>query len=303
MNKIVPCLWFDGVAEQAVALYTSIFGNSRVGRINRYGREGQEIHAMPEGAVMTVDFEIDGYSLVGLNGGPHFRFSPANSFFVTLETEAEVDAVWAALVEYGTVLMPLQAYDWSGRYGWLNDRYGLSWQVMLGEREDMGRPIAPCLMFIGPQHARAEEALELYTSVFPDSRIQSIHRYQESDADPTGTIKHARFRLGGETFIVLESALAHDFGFTEAVSYTVRCDTQDEIDHYWNALSADPEAERCGWIKDRFGVSWQIVPTMLAELLQDPDPERSQRVMAALMSMKKLDIQALKQAYANPGTG
>jgi predicted 3-demethylubiquinone-9 3-methyltransferase (glyoxalase superfamily) len=296
MQKIIPQLWFDHEAEEAARFYASLFPDAQIGRIVRYGAEGRDIHGQPEGRVMTVEFELAGYRLVALNGGPHFRFSPAISLFVILESEAEVDKLWHSLVEGGDVMMPLDSYDWSARYGWLSDRYGLSWQIMLGKREDVGQSITPSLLFVDGQHGRAKEATEFYTSVFDNSRIAGILHYDGSGVDPAGTVKHAQFYLEGEAFMAMDSALVHDFGFTEAISFMVCCETQAEIDRYWGALSAVPEAERCGWLKDRFGVSWQIVPSALADMMADPDRAKVDRVVQAFMQMKKLDIAALERA-------
>jgi predicted 3-demethylubiquinone-9 3-methyltransferase (glyoxalase superfamily) len=160
MQKITPCLWFDNNAEDAVTFYTSVFSNSKVGRVMRYGKEGYELHGMPEETVLTIEFELNGQSFVALNGGPVFKF-------------------------------------------------------------------------------------------------------------------------------------------TEAISFVVNCETQEEVDYYWNKLSegGDPNAQQCGWLKDKFGVSWQIVPTVLNKLLSDPDKQKSGRVMQALLQMKRLDITMLQHAY------
>ena len=297
MSKIKPCLWFDHQAEEAAQFYTSLFKDSRIGKVSRYGKEGFEVHGQPEGKVLTVDFELAGYNLLALNGGPHFSFTPAISLFVVLESEAEVDALWAGLGKGGGVLMPLQAYDWSKKYGWLSDRYGLSWQIMLGRKADVGQTICPSLLFVGPQAGKAEEAVKFYTSVFGGSEIQGIARHEGDGGEPAGTVKHAQFRLVGETFMAMDSALDHKFGFNEAVSFVVNCDTQAEIERFWAALSAVPQAEQCGWLKDRYGVSWQIVPSILPQLMSDPDPERSGRVMTALLGMKKLEIDQLQAAH------
>ena len=160
MQKITPCLWFDTQAEEAAKFYTSIFKNSRIGRISRYGKEGHEIHGRPEGSVLTVEFELNGQPFTALNGGPVFKFN-------------------------------------------------------------------------------------------------------------------------------------------EAVSFQVHCDNQAELDHYWDKLGrgGDQKAQQCGWLKDQYGVSWQIVPTALAAMLQDKDSRKSERVMKELLQMKKLDIARLEQAY------
>lgn len=298
---ITPNLWFDDQAEEAAQFYTSLFRDSNVGQVVRYDKAAAEAAGRPEGSAMTVPFRLAGQDFVALNGGPHFKFTPAISFFVTLETEADVDALWAELAAGGGVLMPLQRYDWSEKYGWLMDRYGLSWQVALGTREEVGQAkvpgvagIVPSLLFVGEQHGRAEEALRFYTSVF-DSSVTGILHYGPGESEPEGTVKHAQFTLDGQTFTVMDSSLDHGFTFNEAVSFIVNCETQAEVDTLWAKLSVVPEAEQCGWLKDKFGVSWQIVPTALPKLLGDP--ERSQRVMQAMLEMKKIDIDALERAY------
>jgi predicted 3-demethylubiquinone-9 3-methyltransferase (glyoxalase superfamily) len=297
MQKITPNLWFDDQVEEAAQFYTSLFKNSRLGQVTRYDKAAAEASGRPEGSAMTVDFQLAGQDFVALNGGSHFKFTPAISFSVTLGTEAEVDALWEGLAEGGGILMPLQAYEWSEKYGWLNDRYGLSWQVALGTREEVGQTITPSLLFVGKQYGKAEEALRFYTTVFETSSVTGIVCYGPEESESEGAVKHAQFSLEGQTFTVMDSALAHDFTFTEAVSFIVNCASQAEVDDFWGKLSAHPEAEQCGWLKDKFEVSWQIVPTALPELLSDPDPAKSQRVMQAMLEMKKIDIAALEQAY------
>ena len=159
VQKIIPHLWFDDQAEEAASFYSSLFDDARVGATTRYGKAGFETHGRPEGSVMTVEFELAGCEFIALNGGPTFEFTPAISFFVSCETEAEVDALWGALSEDGAALMPLDRYDWSDKYGWVQDRYGLSWQVALGDPEDVGQKITPSLLYVGDQFGRAEEAV------------------------------------------------------------------------------------------------------------------------------------------------
>lgn len=296
MQKIVPHLWFDNQAEEAANFYASLFDDSSIGRIGRYGKAGQEIHGRPEGSVMTVDFELAGFEFMALNGGPHFTFTPAISFFVILDDADQVNELWEALIDGGQALMPIDAYPWSERYGWLNDRYGLSWQIMVGERH-REHTIVPSLFFVGDQSGNCEEAIEHYISTFPDSEVGALMRYDGSGVDPQGNIQHGQFYLAGQDFRAMESAMEeHAFGFNEAISFLVRCDTQEEIDQYWNALSAVPEAEQCGWLKDRFGVSWQITPTVLPELLDQNDRPKFERVMSTMLQMKKIDISELERA-------
>lgn len=142
---------------------------------------------------------------------------------------------------------------------------------------------------------QAEEAVNYYVSVFPEAEIKSVSRYPEGGPGPAGGVMTVAFRLLGQDFIALNGG--PHFVFNEAVSFVINCETQAEIDHYWERLSAGGQPGRCGWLKDRYGLSWQIVPTVLGRLLGDSDPETNGRVMAALLDMDKLDIRALQQAY------
>lgn len=299
MQKITPFLWFDNQAEEAINFYSAIFKNSNIGKVSRYDEAGAAASGRPKGSVMTASFQLNGQEFMALNGGPHFKFNPSISFFVTCETEAEVDNLWQYLHEGGTALMELQKYDWSDKYGWVQDKFGLSWQINLGRQEEVGQFITPSLLFVGKQHGKAGEAVHFYTSVFENSNIIGILHYQAGEVEPEGTVKHARFTLHGEVFMAMDSSLGHAFAFNEAISFVVNCESQKEVDYYWEKLSegGDATAQQCGWLKDKFGLSWQIVPTILGKLLQGGDAEKSQRVMKALLQMKKIDIEGLKKAY------
>jgi predicted 3-demethylubiquinone-9 3-methyltransferase (glyoxalase superfamily) len=300
MKTISSHLWFDSEAEDAAKFYTSLFSNSTIGVLTRYGKAGFEIHGQPEGQVMTVDFELDGQPFIGLNAGPLFTFTPAISFLVACKTKEDVDALWAQLSAGGLPLMELDAYPFSERYGWTQDRYRLSWQIMhVGDRP-VRQKITPTLMFVGDVCGRAEEAITSYASVFDDATVGDILRYGSGDApDIEGTIKHAAFTLEGQEFAAMDSAREHHFTFNEAISFLVHCETQADIDRYWDKLSkgGDPKAQQCGWLKDRFGVSWQVAPTALDTMLRDPDKARVERVTRAFLKMKKLDLAALRHAY------
>ncbi|MBP1648057.1 MAG: hypothetical protein H6Q30_1502 [Bacteroidetes bacterium] len=290
MQKITPFLWFNDNAEEAIAFYTAIFKNSKVREIVRYGKAGPG----KEGSMMTGTFELAGRQFMALNGGPQFKFSPAISFFVHCPTEPEINELWRKLTEGGMVLMELDAYPFSKRFGWVEDRFGLSWQLSLTGSE---RKIFPFLMFVGKQHGKAEEAMRYYASIFKNSSIMKIERWGKGDQEPEGKVKHATFSLDNVEFMTMESSYDHPFTFTPATSFFVSCKTQAEIDYFWERLSDGGKIEQCGWLQDRYGVSWQIVPTVLGELLHDKDPERSQRVMQAMLGMKKLDMKQLEEAY------
>ncbi len=297
-QKIIPHLWFNHQAEEAVDFYTSLFENSKTGDITRYAEAGQEIHGQEAGAVMTIEFELSGQKFIALNGGPHFKFTPAISFYVTCETEDEVDELWQKLSEGGNSMMPLDKYDWSEKYGWVQDRYGLTWQISLGNLDDVhGQKIVPSLMFVSKE-GQAEEAVNQYTSMFDDSKITGVLHYGPDENQPEGSVMHAQFRLNnGEVFMAMDSSPEHaDFTFNEAVSLLIQCEDQEEIDHFWS-LSAVPEAEQCGWLKDKFGVSWQVAPAQLSEMLNDPDSEKVKEVTQAFLQMKKFDIQKLQDVF------
>lgn len=293
-QKITPFLWFDNQAEEAINFYTSAIPNSRIESINRYpdGMEGP-MSGM-SGKVITGVFELAGTRFMALDGGPMFKFTPAISFFVNLATAAEVDALWAKLSDGATVLMELDAYPFSEKFGWLMDKYGLTWQVNL---DATSASIVPYLLFVGDQLGKAEPAMRLYTSLFNNSGIDLIQRHEDSPFGDDGLVMQGMFHLAGQTFRAMDSGAGHQFTFNEAISFYVECESQQEVDRYWDALSAVPDSEQCGWLKDRFGVSWQIIPTALPRLMSDPDPEKSQRVMQAMLQMKKIDVAGLEKAY------
>jgi len=155
--------------------------------------------------------------------------------------------------------------------------------------------ITPFLWF----DSQAEEAANFYVSVFNNSKVMSITHYgnegTEITGQPAGSVMTVEFQIEGQNFVALNGGPA--FKFTEAISFVVDCETQEEVDELWNKLSAVPESEQCGWLKDKYGLSWQIIPRVLNELMNDPDPEKSGRVMNAMLQMKKIDIEGLKKAY------
>jgi predicted 3-demethylubiquinone-9 3-methyltransferase (glyoxalase superfamily) len=298
MQKIVPNLWYDSEAETAARAYVDLVPGSALGSIVRYPEAGREIHGREPGSVMTVDFRLGDTELLALNGGPQFQFTPAVSLFVILEDRAAVDRLWQGLIEGGKEMMALDRYDWSERYGWLADRWGLNWQIALGKHADTGRTVTPSLLFTGEATGRAGPAIEHYISVFPGTTVDGIMRYDGSGKDPAGSVMHAQFRIGGQAIMAMDSAVADPAPFNEAVSLLVNCEDQAEIDRLWSALSAVPEAEACGWLKDRFGVSWQIAPRVLGEMMTSGDRAAVERVTDAFMKMKKLDLPTLERAYA-----
>lgn len=295
MQKIIPHLWFDKESEEAINLYTSVFKNSSVGTKSYYTEVGQEFHKQEPGTLMSVEFTLDGFSMLSINAGPMFKFTPAISFFINCETEEEIDTMYSKLSEGGSVLMELQKYPFSEKYAWIADKFGLTWQLSLSKQP--GPKITPSFLFVGEQAGKAEEAINLYTTIFPDSKVNQLSRYGAGmEPNPAEALNYASFNLANQSFVAMDSFMEHKFTFTEAVSLLVNCEDQIEIDKYWDSLSAVPEAEQCGWLKDKYGVSWQIVPKDMGEMMADPDQEKKDRVMAAVMQMKKLNISELEKA-------
>lgn len=298
MQKITPHLWFDKEAKEAANFYTSLFPNSKI-------TSSTVLRNTPSGDCDVVAFELMGYSFMSISAGPYFKFNPSISFMVNFdpsqdsEAATRIDEIWGKLSEGGKVLMPLGEYPFSKRYGWIQDKYGLSWQLILtNPKGEVRPPIIPSLMFVGDKCGQAEEATDFYLSVFKDTKRGMTARYPAGmDPDKEGTVMFTDFMLEGQWFAAMDSARMHDFTFNEAVSLMVNCDTQEDIDYYWNKLSAVPEAEQCGWLKDQYGVSWQINPSDLNEYMNKGTQEQIDRVTQTFLQMKKFDLAKLKAAY------
>jgi predicted 3-demethylubiquinone-9 3-methyltransferase (glyoxalase superfamily) len=301
MLKITPHLWFNKEAREAAEFYASLIPNSKINNITT-------LHNTPSGDCDVVSFELSGQPFMAISAGPLFKFNPSVSFHVKCKTKSEVDAIWQKLSPGGKILMPLGAYPFSERYGWAEDKYGLSWQVIFAGEIEASQKITPVLMFVGKVCGKTEEATNSYVSVFKNSpgaakaaagtKADILARYGNGEPpDKEGTVKYASFALLGQEFGAMDSAREHKFAFNEAISFIVPCDTQEEIDYFWGKLSADPKAEQCGWLKDRYGLSWQITPIIMNEMLSSGDQQRIARVTQAFLKMKKFDIDALKRAY------
>lgn len=292
--KITPHLWFDKEAREAAEFYVSLFPDSKIDST-------QTLHntpSPPAGDTDIVSFTLAGQSFMAISAGPVFKFNPSISFHVKCKTAEEVDALWAKLSPGGTVLMELGEYPFSKRYGWLQDKYGLSWQIIFAGEGELTQKIVPVLMFVGGVSGKTEEAVNFYASVFPEAKATILARYGKGEEpDKEGTVKYAQFTIQGQEFGAMDSAYPHKFAFNEAISFIVYCEDQKEIDSFWKKLSAVPESEQCGWLKDKYGVSWQIVPTAMDEMMSKGTPEQIDRVTQAFLPMKKLDISNLQKAY------
>lgn len=291
MRKITPHLWYDKEAIDAAELYVSVLPDSKIHHVST-------LYDTPSGDTDIVSFELCGQPFQAISAGPLFPFTPSISFLISCKSKEEVDAIWNKLSEGGNPLMPLDSYPFSERYGWTTDKYGLSWQIMHAGDLKVTQRITPTLMYVGDVAGRAEEAIIFYASVFPSSKVGDIDRYGEGEQpDKEGTVRHAGFTINGYQFAAMDSAREHNFGFNEAISIMVYCEDQAQIDRYWEALSAVPESEQCGWLKDKFGVSWQIVPVAMDEMMANGTKEQIERVTQAFLPMKKFDLAELQKAY------
>lgn len=290
MQKIVPHLWYDNQAKEAAEFYISIFDDSRLVSSTIIGDT-------PSGDAEILSFELEGQMFSAISAGPMFQLNPSITFMVACSSAQEVDDKWSKLAEGGTVLMALDAYPFSKRYGWIQDRFGLGWQLIYMEGAQPEQKITPCFLFSGEAAGKTQEAIEYYEQVFSGSSRGRISFYNPGDVpNPKARVMYADFKLCNLPFSAMDNAYEVDFTFNEAFSLMISCEDQEEIDYFWDKLSAVPEAEACGWVKDQFGVSWQIVPAHMDEVMFNGTPEEIQRVTEAFLKMKKFDLAALERA-------
>ena len=296
-QKITPNIWCNGNAKEAAEFYTSVFTESKITATSYYPNSKEEgladFQLNLAGKELTVNFQIKGLDFVLINAGPEFKPNPSISFMVNFDPSQDekakehLDELWEKLNEGGKVLMPLNNYGFSEHYGWVQDKFGVSWQLILTNPEGEPRPfIIPSLMFVTDAGDKAEDAMDFYLSVFKNSQQGQIARYPAGmEPNKEGAIMFADFQLEGQWFAAMDaSASQHKFAFNEGISLSIDCKDQEEIDYFWEKLSSNPENEQCGWCKDKFGLSWQIVPANMDELMKKPG------AYAKLMEMKKLVI-------------
>ncbi|MDC7999923.1 VOC family protein [Aequorivita todarodis] len=298
IQKITPFLWFDNRAEEAMNFYVTIFPNSEITQLKKWPEKTPfPAESAKPGTVQQGVFTLDGVQFCAFDAGPMFKFNPSISFFAIFETHVEVDAVWSQLIDGGQILMPLDSYDWSERYGWVSDRFGVSWQIYKGKLKDVGQRISPLIMYSGKQRGNAEGAMEHYMSIFKNASSEGVAKYTAGEPGPEGMVKHAQCKLNGQTFMMMDNGTDADIPFTEAISFYVNCEDQEEVDYFWDRFTKEGSESVCGWLKDKFGVSWQIVPQFLTEKLALDEPEKRQKLFEAISQMKKLDVAKLEEAY------
>ena len=276
LQSIGTCLWFDGKAKEAALYYKEVFGDVEI------------ISENP----MAVVYQIFGRRFMNLNGGPGFNINPSISFFLSMENEAETQSLWEKLTVDGKILMPLNKYPWSDKYGWCADKFGVNWQLMLGHKSKS--KLMPNMLFTGQQNGKANEAIHFYTNLFKGATVINIDTYKKGEPDTEGNIKYAQFELNELSFGAMDSSAPHQFSFNEAVSFIITVDTQEEIDYYWNYLIQNGAPGKCGWLKDKFGISWQVVPTCLGKFMTNP--ATAPKAAYAFLQMSKFIIADLEKA-------
>ena len=278
MQKITPNLWFNRNAKEAVEFYISVFSESKIIGIHNYPDEGlADVQKEFAGQEVAIDFELSGFRFTAINADDTFTPTPAISMMLNFDpkynkkAQTELEEIWEKLEAGGNVLMPLDNYPFSERYGWVQDKYGFSWQLILTDPEGEDRPfIIPALLFITDSGMVAEEATEFYMSVLEGAkRGRMVHYPAGMGNNKEGAVMFTDFTLASQWFMAMDgSARDHQFSFNEAVSLLIACKDQAEIDYYWEALTKKGGEEgMCGWLKDNFGVSWQVTPMNIDELL------------------------------------
>ncbi|MDB4984709.1 MAG: 3-demethylubiquinone-9 3-methyltransferase [Patescibacteria group bacterium] len=298
MQKIIPHLWFDKEAKEAAEFYVSVFPDSKI-------TSATVLHNTPSGDCDMLSFDLWGYSFMAISAGPIFKLNPSISFMVNFDPSRDPDAakhlgeMWEKLSEGGKALMPLGEYPFSKKYGWIQDRYGVTWQLILTNPNGEPRPnIVPSIMFVGDNTGKAEAATYFYMSVFKDSKRGTLAHYPAGmKPDPESSVMFTDFQILGQWFAAMDSGRNHDFKLNEAISFLVNCETQEEIDYYWDKLSNVPESEMCGWCKDAYGLSWQINPAIMNEIFKNGTEEQIARVTQAFLKMKKFDLAEIERAY------
>lgn len=278
MNQsIYPCLWYNQQAKEAAKFYCSLFNDAEI---------------ISENILVSL-LGIENQKILLLNAGPEFIANPSASLFINCTSEDEIEMLWKKFTQDGKSLIKLNKYNWAPKYAWVQDKYGMSWQLFYNPNKER-KKVRPSFMFHGSNAGKATEAIQFYTSVFENSGVKEVIHYAEEDKQRTDYIKYADVFINDFDMILFDSTLKHKGQLNESFSLVIECDTQDEIDYYWAELTLKGSEGQCGWIKDQFGISWQIVPKVLHELVSNE--EKAPRVVKKLMGMNKLNIRELIEA-------
>lgn len=276
-HSIFPCIWCHNNAKEMAAFYLSVFPDGKIVEENQY----------------FVTITINNQRVMLLNSGEGMDWihpNPSISLMYLTPSGNEVEGMYQQLIEGGKVLMPLDSYPFSDKYAWVEDRYGVSWQLYTGKAEDILQKLVPTLMFVAHNNGKAAEAIDYYTSLFPDSQKRGVLKYTGNEGETVGNIQHAEFMIGDYLLMIMDSSYPHAFNFSEGLSLVVETVDQGSIDYFWDRFISDGGEEGiCGWLKDKYGVSWQIVTPDLDELIL-----RSPKALQVMQGMRKIDINILR---------
>jgi len=289
MSNIIPHLWFDTEAAEAAEFYLSVFPDATK-------RSQTVIKDTPSGDCDFLHIELFGQEFMLISAGPYFTVNDSISFLIDCESDQEAFELYTKLLDDPEPLRMIDEIDFS-EIQWINDRYGISWMIQCSSTNPKRR-ISPVLQFVGSLCGKMEEAVDFYVSTFNDASIVST-TYTVNDGGIGESIFHEiiAFTLEGRSFFAMEKFTVDEMPFNEAVSLLIECETQKEIDKYWTSLSAVPEAEQCGWLKDKYGLSWQVSPRIMNEMMLDDNDERLNAVTQSILQMKKLDMDELQRVY------
>lgn len=291
MIQIIPHLWFEKDAKEAVSFYVDLFVDSKINEIRPYKNpliEETEI----------IHFELIGQKFEAINAGPDYKFNPSTSLMVECDTIERVDKIWKALSQDAEILLPLKEYPYNEYYGWLVDRFGLSWQIMMRHNTKLKQRIIPCLLFSKNDVGNAYDAMMHYASIFKNAEILTIQEYESERSLPTlGKISHALFHLNEYVFVTMDNNTEDDYQLNSALSFIIYCDSQKEIDYYWRKLSENKRNNSIGWLQDQYGVTWRILPKKLKQMMIEGTVEQQDRVIESLRKMKKVNIKEIEKAY------
>lgn len=291
MQKITPFLWFEKNLKEVTDFYVSVFPNSKV-------KSNGELENTPSGTAQMASLEIFGVNFSLMSAGPYLPFNPTVSFIISCDSEEELNDLWNKLSATGKILMLLDSYPFADKYGWTEDKYGVSWQIMLSSAMKAPQKVTPTLMFAGDACGRAEDAVNFYTEVFHNSKINYINKYEADDKIETNAkIKHAGFMIENFHMALMDSGKNSPLTFEQGISFIINCDSQEEIDYYWEKLTAGGKEIECGWLKDKFGFPWQVAPSIMGEMMSKGTKEQIGRATQAFLKMKKFDIKALQDAF------
>jgi predicted 3-demethylubiquinone-9 3-methyltransferase (glyoxalase superfamily) len=251
-SNITPCLWFESSAEEAAKFYCETFQNSFI----------------IDSSNVSVNFSLNNREYIAMNGSPGIKINNTTSFSVYCGSDQEIQRLYDVLLDGGEIMMPLGPYPWARKYAWVQDKFGVSWQL---DVDPINNPqnIVPSVMFVNKHATKLKEAITFYHEIFPKPHLLFQMAYPPEMQMPVGSLRFAQHKLNGYIFNFMSSHEKHEWEVNEGVSFIISCQDQDEIDHYWNSLIAQGgKPRKFGWLKDKYGITWQVLPINLGDLLK-----------------------------------